>query len=199
MAHIDYYLSTISPWCYLAGDRFERIAARHGAVIRYRPLDALQLFERTGGKPPAERHPNRIAYRAQELARWSAHLDMPLIQPTLPRLNAAPSSYAVIAAQAAQAGDIGALVQAFLRARWVEDRDISDDGVIRDVLAGAGFDPSTAGKGLFVGAEQYGRNLDDAVDAGVFGLPFYIVAESGQRFWGQDRLEFLDRHLTELA
>ncbi|MGR3387162.1 MAG: DsbA family protein, partial [Paracoccus sp. (in: a-proteobacteria)] len=50
--------------------------------------------------------------------------------------------------------------------------------------------------GLFVGAETYGRNLEQAVEAGAFGAPFYVVPETGQRFWGQDRLDFLDRHLA---
>ena len=37
-----------------------------------------------------------------------------------------------------------------------------------------------------------------AADAGAFGSPFYVVRESGERFWGQDRLDFLDRHLATL-
>lgn len=57
MSHIDYYFSTISPYTYLAGKRLEEIAAAHGAAIRYRPLDIIALFARTGGTPPAERHP----------------------------------------------------------------------------------------------------------------------------------------------
>ena len=61
MAAIDYYFSTISPWAYLAGDRLERIAARHGASITYRPLDLMQLFDRTGGQRPQDRHPARLA------------------------------------------------------------------------------------------------------------------------------------------
>lgn len=200
MAQIDYYLSTMSPWCYLAGNRLEDIAARHGATIRYRPLDVLQLFDRTGGKRPADRHPSRVALRLQELKRWSNHLGMKMnLKPTLPLVNAAPSSYAVIAAQEAGQGDVGALVQGFLRARWQDDRDISDDTVIRDVLAQNGCDPALADKGLFTGAEIYARNLEDAADAGVFGVPFYIIRDSDERFWGQDRLEFLDRHLASLA
>lgn len=195
MAHIDYYLSTISPWCYLAGDRLERIAAAHGATVTYRPLDLFQLFDRTGGKRPADRHPSRLAYRDQELSRWVAQLDMPFAPQ--PPVNMAPSSYAVIAAQEA-GGDVGGLVQGFLRARFVDGRDVSDDTTIRDVLAAAGFDPALADKGLFVGAETYGRNLEQAVEAGVFGAPFYIVRETDQRFWGQDRLDFLDRHLATL-
>lgn len=198
MAHIDYYLGTISPWCYLAGDRLEKIAENHAATVTYKPLDLMQLFDRTGGVRPAERHPSRAEMRAQELPRWAAHLDMPFnLKPMHWPVNMAPSSYAVIAAQ--EAGDnVGALVQGFMRAIWVEDRDISDDAVIRDVLSAAGFDPALADKGLFVGAETYARNLEQAVEAGVFGAPFYIVRESGQRFWGQDRLDFLDRHLATL-
>ena len=74
MTQIDYYLSTISPYAYLAGDRLEKIAGRHGARVTYRPLDIMQLFDRTGGVRPAARHPSRMDYRSQELARWSAHL-----------------------------------------------------------------------------------------------------------------------------
>ena len=199
MASIDYYLGTISPYCYLAGDRLERIAEKHGATITYRPLDVMQLFDRTGGTRPADRHPSRLDYRAQELTRWAAHLDMPFkLKPAHWPVNMAPSSYAVIAAQQAGGGDPGGLVRGFLRAVWAEDRDIADDAVIRDILAAHGFDPGLADKGLFVGAETYGRNLEQAVEAGAFGAPFYIVAETDQRFWGQDRLEFLDRHLATL-
>lgn len=198
MAHIDYYLATISPWCYLAGNRLEEIAQRHGASVTYKPLDVLQLFDRTGGVRPAQRHQSRLGYRAQEMPRWATHLGMKMnMKPAFWPVNMAPSSYAIIAAQEA-GGDVGALVQGFLRACWAEERDISDDQVIRDVLAAAGFDPALADKGLFVGAETYGRNLEQAVEAGVFGTPFYIVRESGERFWGQDRLDFLDRHLAGL-
>lgn len=199
MAQIDYYFGTQSPWCYLAGDRLERIAASHGATVTYKPLDLWQLFDRTGGTRPADRHPNRLALREQELARWSDWLGMPIrLRPAFFPVNMAPSSYAIIAAQQAGGGDLGGLVQSVLRAVWAEDRDIADDPVIRDLLERNGFDPALADKGLFIGAETYGRNLDQAVEAGVFGAPFYILRETGQRFWGQDRLDFLDRHLASL-
>ena len=66
------------------------------------------------------------------------------------------------------------------------------------MLAANGFDPALADKGLFVGAEQYGRNLEEAAAAGVFGAPFYVVRETGQKFWGQDRLTFLADHLATI-
>lgn len=199
MASIDYYLGTISPYCYFAGSRLEEIAARHNATITYKPVDLMQLFDRTGGIRPADRHASRIEYRAQELQRWADHLQMPFnLKPAHWPVNMAPSSYAVIAAQADGGGDLGGLVQGFLRAVWAEQRDISDDTVIREILGAHGFDPGLADKGLFIGAETYGRNLEQAVEAGAFGAPFYVVTDTGQRFWGQDRLDFLDRHLASL-
>lgn len=196
MAEIDYYFSPISPWAYLAGDRLERIAERHGATITYRPLDLMQLFDRTGGVRPQNRHPSRLEYRRQELPRWAEHLEMP-INIDVPMTNAAPSAYAIIAAQES-GGDVAALVRAILSARFAEGRDIAEDGVIREALTRAGFDPGLADRGLFVGAETYARNLERAVEAGVFGAPFYHVLDTGQKFWGQDRLDFLDRHLASL-
>jgi len=196
MAHIDYYLSTLSPFAYLAGTRLEEIAARHGATITYKPIDIIALFARTGGTPPAERHPSRQAWRAQDLPRQARKLGMPLNpQPAHWPTNPAPSSYAIIAAQGAGGGDVGALVHSVLRACWAEERDIAEDNVVRDCLAAAGFDPGLADSGLLSGAETYAANLEEAVAAGVFGSPFYVT-DGGQVFWGQDRLEDLDLQLS---
>jgi 2-hydroxychromene-2-carboxylate isomerase len=192
---IDYYFFTVSPFAYLAGDRLERIAERHGAEIAYKPVDVTGLFSRTGGQPLAERPQARRDYRLQELRRQAKKRGMPItLQPAHFPTNPAPASYAIIAAQSDGTGDTGALVRNVLTACWAEDRDIAEDTVIRDCLERAGFDPALADRGLLAGAETYARNLEEAVEAGVFGAPFYIVGD--ERFWGQDRLEDLDLHLA---
>jgi 2-hydroxychromene-2-carboxylate isomerase len=186
----------LSPYAYLAGERLEEIADRHGASITYRPLDIMQLFPRTGGQAPKDRHPSRRAYRDQELPRQARKLEMALnLQPAHWPTNAAPSSYAIIAAQEAGGGDMGKLVHSILRACWLEERDIAEDEVIRDCLQAAGFDPALADSGLLSGAETYAANLERAVADNVFGAPFYVV-DTGQSFWGQDRLGDLDLHLA---
>jgi 2-hydroxychromene-2-carboxylate isomerase len=196
MAHIDYFFSTVSPWVYFAGDRLERMAARHGATIAYKPVDLGALFPRTGGVALPDRHPSRQQYRLQELARHSRKLDMPLNpKPAYWPVNGAPAAYAIIAAQSAGGGDVGGLVRGILRALWAEERNIAEDDTIRACLAAAGFDPGLADKGLLMGAETYARNTEEAAAAGVFGAPFYVV-DTGQNFWGQDRLEDLDLHLA---
>lgn len=194
MTQIDYYFATLSPYCYLAGTRLEEVAAKHGARINYKPFDIIQGFGRTGGTPPKDRHPSRIEYRAQELPRQARKLGMPLnLQPAHWPTNGAPSAYAFIAAQNAGGGDLGALAHGITRACWAEEKDIAQDDVIRACLTAAGFDPSLVDSGLLEGAETYARNLEDAVEAGAFGAPFYVIAE--QRFWGQDRIEDIDLHL----
>ncbi|MCR8548708.1 2-hydroxychromene-2-carboxylate isomerase [Salipiger sp. P9] len=196
MAHIDYYFSVLSPYAYLAGLRLEEIAARHGASIAYKPLDIMALFPRTGGLPPKERHPARMAYRAQELPRQAKKAEMPLnMRPAFWPANAAPASYAIIAAQKAGGGDLAALVHGVLRAVWAEDKDIADDAVVQACLTAAGFDPGLSFSGMLAGAETYAANLEEAVNAGVFGSPFYVL-DDGAMFWGQDRLDDLDLHLS---
>ncbi len=196
MPVIDYYCATLSPYVYLAGTRLEEIAARRGASLRYKPLDVMALFARTGGTAPKERHPSRMEYRAQELRRQAAKAGLAFnLKPAHWPTNGAPAAYAIITAQNAGTGDLGKLLHGIGAACWAENLDIAEDAVIRDCLTAAGFDADLADKGLMAAAETYAANQEDAVLAGVFGTPFYIT-DTDERFWGQDRLDDLDAHLA---
>jgi len=195
MPHIDYYFATISPFAYLAGTRMEEVAAKHGATVTYKPVDIMGLFDTMGGTPPGQRHPSRQEMRLQELRRQAKRVGLPInLKPAHFPTNGAPAAYAIIAAQGAGGGDLAALCHGVLRACWAEEKNIAEDAVIRDCLAAAGFDPGLADTGLLAGAETYGRNLQDAMEAGAFGSPFYVVGE--EKFWGQDRIGDLDLYLA---
>jgi 2-hydroxychromene-2-carboxylate isomerase len=170
LAQIDYFFAPMSPFTYLAGAGLEEIAARHGATVRYIPIDAPALFPRTGGQALAERHESRKAYRLQELRRTAKKRGVPILMPApyFP-VNPAPASYAIIAAAKAGGGDLAG-------------------------LGAHGFDPAVADRNMLAAAETYANNLEEAVSRGVFGVPFYIVGD--ERFWGQDRLDDLDLHLA---
>jgi 2-hydroxychromene-2-carboxylate isomerase len=145
-----------------------------------------------------DRHESRQRYRLQDIARVARMQGLPVNpSPAFLATNAAPASMAVIAAQAAGGGDLGALVHGFLRAVWAEDRDIADDAVVRACLGAAGFDPGLADRGMLTGAETLARNTEEALRRGVFGAPTYVVGE--EVFWGQDRLPHLDAHLAALG
>ena len=194
MPHIDYYFATISPFTYLSGTRPGDVAKKYGAPITYKPLDIMGLFSRTGGTPPKDRHPNRQEYRLQDMIRRAKVIGVPLNpKPAFWPTNAAPSSYAIIAAQNTGA-DVGELVHAFGKACWADERDISQDDVIRDCLEKCGFDPALADKDMLTSADTFAKNLEDAVIAGAFGAPFFIT-DTDQRFWGEDRIDDLDAYL----
>lgn len=195
MANIDYFLFTLSPFTYLAGNTLEKIADKYGHTVIYKPFALMQVFERTGGTPPAQRHESRKAYRMQELERIAKYLDMPInLQPAHWPTNPAPSCYAIIAAQAAGGGDLGGLCQSILRACWAEEKDISQDDVVKSCLSDNGFDPELADTGLLSGAEEFAANTEEAVARNVFGAPSYLIDD--QVFWGQDRLSYLDEYLA---
>lgn len=194
MTQIDCFISTVSPYVYLAGTRLEDIASRNGATVRYIPVDPAALFARTGGLMLKDRHESRKAYRLQELRRWSVKTGLKLNpQPMFWPVNPAPSAYAVIAAIKAGGGDLAGLIHGFGVALWAKERDIADPDVIADILATHGYDPKIADRYMLAAAETYMANLEEAVAQGAFGLPFYIVGE--EKFWGQDRLDDLDLHL----
>lgn len=195
MAHIDYFFATLSPFTYLAGTRFEDVAKKHGATVTYKPVDIMGLFAATGGVPLGQRHPSRQEFRLQEMRRQAKKLGMPInLKPAHFPTNGAPAAYAIIGAQDAGGGDLGVLTHAILRAIWAEEKDIAEDAVIKAALEEAGFDPSLADTSLLKGAETYEKNLNEAIEVGVFGSPFYKVGD--EAFWGQDRIDDLDLHLS---
>ena len=194
MRRIDYYFTVLSPFSYLAGDRLERIASAHGATVSYHPFDIREVGGATGWTPPANRHPARQKYRLQELARISEREGLPInLRPAHWPTNAEPASVA-IATAGLSGRNVGALVHAFLRAVWAEERDIGEPGTVAAVLSENGFDAAEIAPKLAAGAARYREDNASAPDRGVFGSPFYIVGD--ERFWGQDRLADLDRHLA---
>ncbi|HJP21450.1 MAG: 2-hydroxychromene-2-carboxylate isomerase [Alphaproteobacteria bacterium] len=193
---IGYYYGLSSPWTYLGGPRLEAIAQRQGAAIAYKPCDFAQVFAQSGGLPVAKRAPQRQAYRLVELERWSRHLDMPLVlQPAHFPTPGARAGLMVIAAQKAGPG-AGALSNAIMAALWAENEDIEDPETLLRAAAGCGLD----GDALLVEAGQaeaaatLQANTEEAMTRHVFGAPTYAVNE--EIFWGQDRLDFVERALA---
>lgn len=194
MAHIDYYFTPLSPFAYLAGDGLERIAEKHDATIAYMPVNFFRVMENMGGLPVPKRHPSRQEYRLQELPRIAKRNGLPLtLKPKHWPTDGAPACATIIAAAAQGGGDVGKLSRYLLAACWAEEKDIADQAVIDAAVRDAGFDPATLD--IEAGRAQIEPLTDKAIAAGVFGAPFYIV--DGERFWGQDRLEYLDDHLAE--
>lgn len=193
---IDFYLSITSPWTFLGWKRFEEIAAGHGAEIVYKPANFAEIFPVSGGLPLPKRAPQRRAYRMAELKRWREHLGIPInLEPKFFPAHGWPAAGMVTAARE-QGFDCGALGHAIQRALWVEDRNIDD----RDTLAAIAGESGLDGPALLDAAESeavkaaFAADTQEAIDRGVFGAPSYVYKD--EIFWGQDRLDFVERALA---
>lgn len=192
---IQYWFSTASPWAWLGSERFIELVKAIGAQVQVLPVDLGAVFAATGGTPFAQRSAARQTYRQLELARWSQHLGVPVtLEPRHYPVDRGPSSRLLIAAS--NAGfDALALSHGVLRAIWSQERDIAD----WDTLALLANECQLDGAALVRAARQadverqYQDTTRQAIEAQIFGSPIYVV--DGERFWGQDRMDFLAQRL----
>lgn len=195
---VEYFMAPQSPFVYLGHARFVEIATRHKAQVVLKPFDLGKLFSVSGGLPLAQRPPQRQAYRLVEIQRWAEFLGMPMhLHPTFFPVSGDPAAKIIIAAQLAHGTARAlALAGAYSRAVWAEQRNIADPATLAQIADENEFDGANLLKASEAQAVQaaYAQNTQDAISAGAFGAPWFVL--DGQPYWGQDRLEFLDRALA---
>ena len=192
---VRYYFGFASPFAALADARIDAVVGEVGAELDPIPITA----------PPSE-PPEGIAgtlldykrsYQYEDAARWARKLGLPWHSSAPPEgpvdaLDASLGYY--IAREKSREREYR---NGVFRALWAEGRDIDDRDVLGDCARDAGLSRSDFLKGLE--DERYREALMSRAVTGfeerVFGVPLFIV--DGQRFWGNDRLDFLRDMLRE--
>ena len=194
---IDYYFTPQSPWTYLGHARFAAMAEAAGATVRVLPADYGRVFAASGGLPLGKRAPQRQAYRLMELARFRDFSGLPMnIQPKFFPVGGDDAARLIIAVDLRD-GAVAAmrLSAAVFAAVWERELDIADAGTLAGLLAHCGLSANRLPESREPATQQkYDANTQAAMDAGVFGAPSYVL--DGEIFWGQDRLDFLQRRMT---
>jgi 2-hydroxychromene-2-carboxylate isomerase len=194
---VDYYFIPMSPWTYLGHARLRAIAAQHRATVRVKPVDFGRVFAASGGVPLAQRPVQRRAYRMHELARWRDFLGVPIrLEPKFFPVTGDPSAKLILAAEPHGTEVQLDLAGALMKACWEEDRDLADTATlvaIADALKLDGAALLATSHGPDVQA-RYDALTQEAIGAQVFGAPTYLI--DGEPFWGQDRLDFVERKLA---
>ncbi|HKJ94434.1 MAG TPA: 2-hydroxychromene-2-carboxylate isomerase [Gammaproteobacteria bacterium] len=195
MNTVTHFYSLLSPWAYLSWRDAVRITTQHGARLNHKLVTLPEVFEANGGEPASRKSEAKQRYREMELQRWAEFRGVSLrVKPTNHPFDDGLASRLVIAAE--QDGDNGhRLAYAMMRKLWHDDADLSDQDMLRRVVSSEGFDTTA----LFDAAEQpqvrdkLAENTTLAIERGVFGVPTYAVGD--QIYWGQDRLDFVERHV----
>jgi 2-hydroxychromene-2-carboxylate isomerase len=196
---VEYYFAPQSPWAYLGHQRLRDVAQAAGATVRVRPVDlGGKVFPISGGLPLGQRAPQRQAYRLVELKRFSEHLEAPLnLQPRYFPVGGDDASRLIIAVDLMQGARAAQdITGAILAAVWAQERNIADPAVLAELLHEQGLSQQAMDKSNSQAVQEcYERYTQEAIAAGVFGAPSYVV--DGEIFWGQDRLDFLERRLNQ--
>ena len=199
MSHsVDYYFAPQSPWAYLGHQRFHNILKKSGAAVRVMPFDlGGKVFPISGGLPLGQRAPQRQAYRLTELARFSKWLGAPLhLKPTFFPVSGDDAAKLIIAVDMAMGADAAMNISgAILSAVWSQQRNIADEKTLAELLHEQHL-PAACLEQTYSQAvhERYESYTQMAIDAGVFGAPSYVLDD--EIFWGQDRLDFVERALA---
>lgn len=193
----EYYFAPQSPFAYLGHGRLVEISKKHGAQVDLRPCEIGKIFSQTGGQPLAKRAPQRQAYRVAELRRWHTYLGLPMnLQPKFFPVSGDAAAKLIIATQLAHGTEVAlALTGSIMSAVWAEEKNIADDETLIALAMSHELDGTSLLKSSCTPSIQseYDRFTDAALAANVFGSPWYIV--DGEGYWGQDRLDFVDRAL----
>ena len=194
-APIEFYFDFSSPFGYLASEKIDGIAAKHGREATWRPFLLGAVFKITGGVPPMH-VPIKGDYYRRDFPRSARYHGVPYRQPDVFPINSvAPSRafYWLDSKDPARARD---LARALLRAYFTDNVDISALENLIAVAAKAGVDADELRAGLNDAAvkDRTKLEVERAIAKGVFGSP-YIVVE-GEPVWGSDRLEQVEKWLA---
>ena len=192
---IDFYFDFSSPYGYLAANRIDEIASRHGREVTWRPILLGAVFKVTG-RQPLTTVPLKGAYSKLDFARSARLLGVPYKNPSkFPIAGQTPSrAFYWVSDQDGAAAKRLAL--ALYRAYFAEDRDISDPAVTVVVAGGLGIDEAALAHALNDAAvkDRLRREVDAAIARGVFGSPYVVI--DGEPFWGADRLDQIEKWLA---
>lgn len=195
MKTVEFYFDFGSPAAYLAWTQLPALCDQAGARLTYQPMLLGGVFKATGNHSPAQ-VPAKGRYIRQDFERHARRYGVPLVYNAHFPVNTLQLMRGAVALQAQGKMPFETYCRAIFEAMWVNDRNLGDAAVVRQVLQDAGLDAPA----LFerIGEAEVKQELisrtEQAVARGVFGAPTFFVGDT--MFWGQDRLDFVRQALA---
>lgn len=197
---IDFYFDFSSPYGYLASTRIEAIAAKHQLVVNWHPILLGAIFK-VSKQAPLTSFPLKGDYSLKDFERSAREHQTPYNPPNPFPVAAIAVSRAFYWIHENTNPEISSLsdrfVHAVFKAYYVDGHDISKPDVVANIASSLGLDTAVLAEALGqqVVKDRLKQAVDDAITRGVFGSPMMFVDQ--EPFWGNDRLEQLDRWIQK--
>jgi 2-hydroxychromene-2-carboxylate isomerase len=198
MASVDFYFGTGSRYSYLAATQIPSLHSETGAAVRWRAVYSPELIRRAGTDPFAKdvvRGQYDAAYRTRDATRWAKFLGVPYVEPDFAAVDWRRIALWCVAAELLGGGT--AFGAAVLHSAFGLGTPANTEIQLAATAENVGVSASRMSDLIADGsAEQaHEQNLRDALAAGAFGVPTFVVVDDGEVFWGQDRIPLLAHHL----
>ena len=185
-----------SPWTFLGHKKVNEISKQNNCELDIMPVNYGEIFPVSGGLPVHKRPLQRQKYRLQELKRWSEFLKIKLNpEPKhFPSRSLLPSKV-IISVKILNFENVNDIAYAIMEGLWIKEMNIDDPKNLKKILTRF---IKTADEVIdFSESKQVEKEMNEytkeAIDLAVFGAPTYILDH--QIYWGQDRLDFLERYI----
>jgi 2-hydroxychromene-2-carboxylate isomerase len=190
---IEFFFDFGSPATYLAHTQMPALVARTGATVRYRPMLLGGVFKATGNQSPIM-IAAKGTWLGADLERFARRYGVPFNFPPGFPVNTLHLMRGAVVAE--EEDTLQPYVDAVFQAMWVDTKNMTEPGVVGEVLSGAGLDAAHIFERVQEQAikDKLIANTEEAVKRGVFGAPTFFVGD--EMFWGQDRLDFVEEALA---
>jgi len=195
-APIEFWFDFSSPYSYLASEKIEELAARHGRTVDYKPTLLGVIFRTTGGVPLTELVPPKASYFAHDFERSARYAGVPYRQPSKFPIPTVGAARAFLWLQQQDEARAVRFLHAAFRAYFSQDRNLAEPEVLATLATEVGADPVALARGIQEPAvkDRLKALVDESIARGVFGAPTIFV--DGEMFWGNDRLPQVERWLA---
>jgi 2-hydroxychromene-2-carboxylate isomerase len=199
MTGITYYYAAYSSYAWLGSQRLMEIAKASGCPILHRPMDLRRVMAACGSTSFAERSLDfRNYFFNRELERWAEFRGLRTLglRPTYHH-HGYDLANRVLVAAILEDQNADQLAHAFLNGHWADDADLADADTLVRLTTAVGLDGAAllAAAASADVARKYDSFTEEAIDNKLFGSPTYVV--DGDIFYGQDRLELVERALVK--
>lgn len=200
MATIEFFYDYSSPWTYFASTRIEAFCARNKAELVWKPFLVGGVFNKVNPSVYQRREnpiPPKDAYYRKDMEDWARFLDLKIVRPTVFPVNSVKALRGAFVA--IEEGTISPYSKAMFEAYWRDDKDISQEGVLAEIVSGCGMNVDDFM--TKIADDRIKRKLfettDELIGRGGFGTPTFFINKTDMYF-GNDRFELMQAALDRL-